>query len=107
MVYPKCIPASFSENKSNECTTLRAIAQDRLMPRQCGRANSKAGIVDHALSFESLVIHGDDGIEETLDVAPPIHQTSTFIAATAEDFARQATDPRPDAYYTRAGNPTH
>ena len=22
-------------------------------------------------------------------------------------FARQATDPRPDAYYTRAGNPTH
>jgi cystathionine gamma-lyase len=63
--------------------------------------------VDHALSFESLVIHGDDGIEETLDVAPPIHQTSTFVAATAEDFARQATDPRPDAYYTRAGNPTH
>ena len=48
-----------------------------------------------------------DGIEETLDVAPPIHQTSTFIAETAEDFARQATDPRPDAYYTRAGNPTH
>jgi cystathionine beta-lyase/cystathionine gamma-synthase len=54
-----------------------------------------------------MVTHGDDGIEETLDVAPPIHQTSTFIAETAEDFARQATDPRPDAYYTRAGNPTH
>jgi len=63
--------------------------------------------VDHARSFESIVTHGDHGIEETLDVAPPIHQTSTFIAETAEDFARQATDPRPDAYYTRAGNPTH
>ena len=63
--------------------------------------------MDHARSFESIVTHGDHGIEETLDVAPPIHQTSTFIAETAEDFARQATDPRPDAYYTRAGNPTH
>jgi cystathionine beta-lyase/cystathionine gamma-synthase len=54
-----------------------------------------------------MVVHGDDGIEETLDVAPPIHQTSTFVSETAEDFARQATDPRPDYYYTRAGNPTH
>ena len=61
----------------------------------------------HARSFESMVVHGDDGIEETLDVAPPIHQTSTFVSETAEDFARQATDPRPDYYYTRAGNPTH
>lgn len=61
---------------------------------------------DH-FSLESLVIHGDDGIEDTLDVAPPIHQTSTFIAPTAEEFARQATDPRPEHYYTRAGNPTH
>jgi cystathionine beta-lyase/cystathionine gamma-synthase len=63
--------------------------------------------VKHAHSFESMVVHGDDGIEETLDVAPPIHQTSTFISETADDFARQATDPRPDYYYTRAGNPTH
>jgi cystathionine beta-lyase/cystathionine gamma-synthase len=67
----------------------------------------KAGIVKHADSFESIVVHGDDGIEETLDIAPPIHQTSTFISETAEEFARQATDPRPDYYYTRAGNPTH
>lgn len=58
-------------------------------------------------SFESMVVHGDDGIEDTLDIAPPIHQTSTFISETAEEFARQATDPRPDFYYTRAGNPTH
>jgi cystathionine beta-lyase/cystathionine gamma-synthase len=63
--------------------------------------------VTHHLSLNSIVIHGDDGIEETLDVAPPIHQTSTFISETAEEFARQATDPRPDYYYTRAGNPTH
>ncbi|MDQ2683350.1 MAG: PLP-dependent aspartate aminotransferase family protein, partial [Chloroflexota bacterium] len=63
--------------------------------------------MDHDLSFDSLVIHGDSGIESTLDIAPPIHQTSTFIAPTAEEFARQATEPRPDAYYTRAGNPTH
>jgi cystathionine beta-lyase/cystathionine gamma-synthase len=77
------------------------------MPRQCGRIGSKAGNVDHPDSFESIVTHGDSGIEETLDVAPPIHQTSTFIAQSAEEFARQATEARPDAYYTRAGNPTH
>ncbi|HRA48339.1 MAG TPA: aminotransferase class I/II-fold pyridoxal phosphate-dependent enzyme, partial [Thermomicrobiales bacterium] len=59
------------------------------------------------LSIESLVIHGDAGVEQTRDIAPPIHQTSTFSSDSASEFAHQATDPRPSHYYTRAGNPTH
>lgn len=61
----------------------------------------------HQTSWESLVIHGDADIEKTRDIAPPIHQTSTFASYTAEEFSQQATDPRPSHYYTRAGNPTH
>jgi cystathionine beta-lyase/cystathionine gamma-synthase len=56
--------------------------------------------------IETLVIHGDDGIEETHDVAPPLHLTSTFTADSAAAFAAMATEPRHDAYYTRYGNPT-
>ena len=67
----------------------------------------KVSSVHNEYSFESLVIHGDDGIEDTLDIAPPIHQTSTFASDSAAEFSHQATDPRPSHYYTRAGNPTH
>jgi cystathionine gamma-lyase len=63
--------------------------------------------VQYNFSRDSLVIHGDGHIEETRDIAPPIHQTSTFASESADEFARQATDPRPAHYYTRAGNPTH
>ena len=58
-------------------------------------------------STSSIVIHGDQGVESTRDIAPPIHQTSTFESDSAAEFAHQATDPRPSHYYTRAGNPTH
>jgi cystathionine beta-lyase/cystathionine gamma-synthase len=63
--------------------------------------------VHHEFSRDSLVIHGDGAIEDTRDIAPPIHQTSTFASDSAAEFSRQATDPRPSHYYTRAGNPTH
>jgi methionine-gamma-lyase len=59
------------------------------------------------LQFESIVIHGDDGIETTKDIAPPIHLTSTFAAADAAEFAAMATDARAPRFYTRYGNPTH
>ena len=55
---------------------------------------------------ETLVIHGDDGVEETADIAPPLHLTSTFAASSATDFAEMATEPRHSGYYTRYGNPT-
>lgn len=55
----------------------------------------------------SIVIHADDGIEPTSDIAPPIHPTSTFAAASAAEFAAMATDARHPRYYTRYGNPTN
>jgi methionine-gamma-lyase len=58
------------------------------------------------LRQETQVIHGDAGIEETLDIAPPVHLTSTFAAADAEAFAAMATESRHPRYYTRYGNPT-
>jgi cystathionine beta-lyase/cystathionine gamma-synthase len=58
------------------------------------------------LRRETQVIHGDAGIEETLDIAPPVHLTSTFAAADAEAFAAMATESRHPGYYTRYGNPT-
>ncbi|MGE3797320.1 MAG: PLP-dependent aspartate aminotransferase family protein [Thermomicrobiales bacterium] len=55
---------------------------------------------------ETRVIHGDSGLEQTRDVAPPLHLTSTFAAGSAADFAEMATQPRHAGYYTRYGNPT-
>jgi methionine-gamma-lyase len=40
-------------------------------------------------------------------VSPPIWQTTTFSAETAEDFAEIAISTRPSEFYTRYGNPTH
>jgi cystathionine gamma-lyase len=54
----------------------------------------------------SLLIHADDGVEPTADVAPPLHLTSTFAAESAADFAEMATRARHPGYYTRYGNPT-
>ena len=59
------------------------------------------------MRLESLAVHGDEGIEETADIAPPIHMTSTFAASSAAEFAEMATVPRHPRYYTRDGNPSH
>jgi len=58
------------------------------------------------LSLASLAIHADETVEAGASVAPPIHQTSTFRAETAEEFAAMATEVRHPRYYTRYGNPT-
>ena len=55
---------------------------------------------------DSLLIHGDAGIDDDSSIAPPLHQTSTFRATSAEQFAEMATLPRHARYYTRYGNPT-
>ncbi|MEZ4863096.1 MAG: aminotransferase class I/II-fold pyridoxal phosphate-dependent enzyme [Caldilineaceae bacterium] len=61
---------------------------------------------DAARTLASLVIHADDPLALEPAIAPPIHQTSTFRAASAADFAAMATEPRHPRYYTRYGNPT-
>src|SRR5680860_141995 len=58
------------------------------------------------LHQSTRVIHGDDGIEQVRDIAPPLHLTSTFVAENAGEFAAMATEARHPAYYTRYGNPT-
>ncbi len=62
-------------------------------------------MTDH-LSPASLVIHADEASEASASVAPPLYQTSTFRAETAEEFAAMATEARHPRYYTRYGNPT-
>jgi cystathionine beta-lyase/cystathionine gamma-synthase len=59
-----------------------------------------------ALGLGSLVVHCDEDVDATTDVGPPIHQTSTFAADSAAEFAAMATDARHPRYYSRYGNPT-
>jgi cystathionine beta-lyase/cystathionine gamma-synthase len=61
---------------------------------------------DPQLQRDSLLIHADAGLEDDSSIAPPLHQTSTFRADSAEMFADMATRPRHPRYYTRYGNPT-
>ena len=56
--------------------------------------------------FETLVIHGDAALAGDSAIAPPIYQTTTFRAGSADEFAEMATQPHPPSYYTRYGNPT-
>lgn len=58
------------------------------------------------LALASLVIHADAEFALDSAIAPPIYQTSTFRAASAEEFARMATEPHHPRYYSRYGNPT-
>ena len=55
---------------------------------------------------ETLVAHADGGIDESSDVAPPIHQTAPFRAGSDDDFETMSTTPRHPRNYTRDGNPT-
>ena len=57
--------------------------------------------------FQTIVTHGDAGVDDLSNIAPPIHPTTTFLARDALDFAEMATEPRHPRYYTRYGNPTH
>ncbi len=62
---------------------------------------------DHpANHFATLLIHADEGIDPHASIAPPIYQTATFRAGSAQEFAAMATQPRHTSYYTRYGNPT-
>ncbi|MGI5491367.1 trans-sulfuration enzyme family protein [Microtetraspora malaysiensis] len=55
----------------------------------------------------TAAVHADQRLGRGNAVAPPIFQTATFQADTAEDFARVAVEPRGHDFYTRYGNPNH
>lgn len=55
---------------------------------------------------ETLVAHADRGIDDASDVAPPLHQTAPFRAASDDEFAEMSNTPRHPRNYTRDGNPT-
>lgn len=73
--------------------------------QQSDPTHSRSVTIDE-WSLASLVIHADDEFATDSAIAPPIHQTSTFRAESAADFAEMATQPRHPRYYTRYGNPT-
>lgn len=51
-------------------------------------------------------LHVDHSIENGLAVAPPIHQSVTYLTESAEDFLYKAQDPLNDKFYARHGTPT-
>ena len=55
---------------------------------------------------ETLVIHADRESHITSALSPPIFQTSTFRAESADEYRRIASE-RSDRFYTRYGNPNH
>jgi methionine-gamma-lyase len=58
------------------------------------------------MDMDSLVIHGDAGVEDDSAIAPALYLSSTYRARDACEFAAIATGTRPRRYYARYGNPT-
>ncbi|MEM6804806.1 MAG: aminotransferase class I/II-fold pyridoxal phosphate-dependent enzyme [Bacteroidota bacterium] len=58
------------------------------------------------LSDASKSLHADRSLETNNMVAPPLFQSVTQTADNAEEFARMASVPLEDDFYTRYGNPT-
>lgn len=56
---------------------------------------------------QSKAIYASSHLNKTPAVSPPIWQTTTFSADSAEDFAEIAIANRPPEFYTRYGNPNH
>jgi methionine-gamma-lyase len=57
--------------------------------------------------LSTAVVHADRDIRPARAVVPPIHQSATFWAEDAEEFARVAVQRRGSDFYTRFGNPNH
>ncbi len=56
---------------------------------------------------DSLLLHADDALHEGSSVTPMIPWSATFSAEDAQAFARMASEPMHERYYTRYGNPLH
>ncbi len=57
--------------------------------------------------FQTRAIYTSKFLNRTSAISPPIWQTTTFSADTAEDFAEIAVANKPSEFYTRYGNPNH
>jgi methionine-gamma-lyase len=57
--------------------------------------------------LQSKSVYASKPLNRTSAVSPPIWQTTTFDAETAEDFAEIAAATKPAEFYTRNGNPNH
>lgn len=60
-----------------------------------------------SLDFATIGIHADKALNETSSLAPPIYQTSTYVAKTAPEFLEMASEPLHPRFYARYGNPNH
>lgn len=57
--------------------------------------------------LQSRSVYASKPLNRTSAISPPIWQTTTFGAETAEDFAEVALATKPAEFYTRYGNPNH
>ncbi len=57
--------------------------------------------------LQSKAVYAAKPLNRTAAISPPIWQTTTFSAETAEEFAEIATATKPAEFYTRYGNPNH
>ncbi len=63
-------------------------------------------MVRQALRMDTLLAHSRPAGGAPTDIAPVLHQTSTFRAIDDASFIEMASTPRHTGYYTRDGNPT-
>ena len=56
---------------------------------------------------QTKAVHASKEFNTTSAISPPIWQTTTFGAESAEHFAEIAVATTPTEFYTRYGNPTH
>jgi cystathionine beta-lyase/cystathionine gamma-synthase len=56
---------------------------------------------------DTIAVDADFELNDSGAMSPPIYQTSTFIAHSAEEFAEMATEPRHPGFYARYGTPNH
>ena len=57
--------------------------------------------------LQSKAVYTAKQFNRTSAISPPIWQTTTFSAETAEEFAEIAVATKPAEFYTRYGNPNH
>ncbi len=57
--------------------------------------------------LQSKAVYAAKSLNRTSAISPPIWQTTTFSADSAEDFAEIAISTKPSEFYTRYGNPNH
>ena len=64
------------------------------------------GVVNKKVSLSTTALHADRSLGHDDGIAPAIMMSVTHAADGPQDFARRATDPLFDEFYTRHGNPT-